>query len=94
MKITKNMPVMTKGEAATLLYPGITCDCALPQHWVDEMQNEYEFDVRPSVVWGYPAGSVFGIPLPLTLKAADFLADIGYGDNDFWCRIVTNAISR
>lgn len=57
----------TKEQAASRIYTGITFDTALPQGWVNDA---YPFEVVPCFVWGYPAGSLFGIPLPLT-KAAD-----------------------
>ena len=94
MKITPNTPDMTKGDFAKDIYPDITYDTALPQPWVDQIMRECNFDPRPCVVWGYPKGSCFGMPLPLTLAAADFLSDLGYGDNFFWCDIVNPRIDR
>lgn len=69
---------LPKHEAAERLYPGIACDTALPQGWVNSCRDAEGFDVRPCVVWAYPAGSVLGIPYPLTAAAADFLASRGY----------------
>jgi hypothetical protein len=60
---------MTKGELAALVYPSITFDTALPQDWVNRCMD-LEFDPRPCFVWGYPAGTVMGRPLPLTAEAA------------------------
>jgi hypothetical protein len=77
-QITPNTPpsvndlpeYMTKGELASLVYPDITYDTALPQPWVDQCQ-ELGFDPRPCFVWGYPPGSsVMGQPLPLTKEGA------------------------
>ena len=62
-------PMTTKAELAQAVYPDIAHDTALPQPWVDECQQR-GFDPRPCFVWGYPKGSVFGCPLPLTKEAA------------------------
>lgn len=58
----------TKGELAERLYPGVTFDTALPQPWVNECQA-LGFDPRPGFVWGFPAGLIWGTPLPLTAEA-------------------------
>ena len=63
----------TKSEAATILYPGITCDTALPQDWVNRATID-GFDVRPHFVWGYPDGSILGLPLPITQTGANWLS--------------------
>jgi hypothetical protein len=60
---------MTKGELAALVYPNTTFDTALPQQWVNRCMD-LGFDPRPCFVWGYPAGTVMGQPLPLTAEAA------------------------
>ena len=65
----------TVGNLAKRLYPDVTFDTAMPQYWVDTMQRDYHFDPRGQVVWGYPNGSIFGIPLPLTREALTFLTE-------------------
>jgi hypothetical protein len=40
-------------------------DTALPQPWVNKI-TDTGFDPRGTVVWGYPKGSIFGLPIPLT----------------------------
>ena len=63
---------VTKAEVAAKLYPTTTYDYALPHEWMLHcIQNQ--FDPRPSVVWGYPAGTIMGVPLPLTLDALEEL---------------------
>ena len=49
----------------------ITCtfDTALPQDWVNEI-TAAGFDPRGEVVWGYPKGSLGGLPIPLSAIAA------------------------
>ena len=66
----------TKGELAAELYPDVTYDTALPQGWVDV--TTVDFDPRRNVVWGYPKGSVMGLPLPVTTEARDHLANLGW----------------
>jgi hypothetical protein len=53
-----------------------------------EMLTEHEFDPRGCVVWGYPPNTTFGLPLPLTIEAADTLADLGYDNDERWTNIV------
>jgi hypothetical protein len=66
----------TVGQIAEELYRGVTYDTALPQTWVDTMQNR-GFDPRGVVVWGYPEGNtLYGQPLPLTVEAALMLANL------------------
>jgi hypothetical protein len=84
----------TVGEAARYCYPNITYDTALPQEWVNAMQQEAEFDPRGCVVWGYPKGTVMGIPLPITREAADTLADLGWDTNPVWEEVVLEAIGN
>ena len=60
---------VTKGELASLVYPTVTYDTALPQGWVNQCIAD-GFDPRPCFVWGYPDGSIMGKPLPLTAEAA------------------------
>ena len=57
-----------KQDLAKLVYPDTTYDTALPQDWVNAKVRQ-GFDPRPVVVWGYPKGSIFGLPLPLTVEA-------------------------
>jgi len=57
-------------EAVRRIYPSITCwDYALPQTWLNKFIGPNYEAVAIGVVWGYPEGSIFGIPLPLTVKA-------------------------
>ena len=65
----------TKDRAAERMYPGVTFDCALPQDWVNEAESSQGFDVRPHFVWGYPEGSCFGMPLPLSTEGVTFLLE-------------------
>ena len=67
----------TKDQAAKRLWPDITYDCALPQPWVDAARDVDGFDVRPHFVWGYPPGSVFGRPLPLSDEGKAYLRRMG-----------------
>ena len=66
-------PYTTTGELAERNYAGQVYDYALPQRWVDAMQ-ERGFDPRGVVVWGYINGKGFGAPWPLTAEAAMSLA--------------------
>lgn len=66
-------PDCTKSQAATLLYPGLTFDAALPQPWVDAVHAEHHFDVRPHIVWGYPSASIFGRPFAVSQVGQDWL---------------------
>ena len=66
----------SKGELAKLVYPDTTYDTALPQDWVNAVTKQ-GFDPRPVVVWGYPKGSIFGMPLPLTVEAEAELERVG-----------------
>jgi hypothetical protein len=50
-------------------YPRCAYDTALPQEWVNLMTRQ-GFDPRYQFVWAYPKGSVFGIPYPLSPRAA------------------------
>lgn len=75
----------TKEEAAARIYPGLTCDTALPQAWLDSMagytgaarshfskewkEETYEV-LRAGVVWGYPPRNALGLPFPVS-KAAE-----------------------
>lgn len=74
MKSAKPFPklALTKSEAAQQLYPDIPYDCALPQDWVDTAAAS-GFDVRPHFVWGYPPGTILGLPLPLTQTGQTWL---------------------
>ena len=42
-------------------------DCALPQPWVDAM-NEEGFDPRAHFVWLYDENNTFGSPAPITAE--------------------------
>ena len=71
--------MMTKGEAAiNTLGPDANFDCALPQHWVDEMKHNHGFDVRPHFVWGYMGdNSLWGCPLAITEQGQAFADQMG-----------------
>lgn len=58
----------TKGDLIDLLNPQVTFDTALPQDWVNHI-TKMGFDPRGQVVWSYPKGTVFGLPMPLTQEA-------------------------
>ena len=45
---------------------------ALPQDWVNHM-IDHGFDPRFEVVWAYPHGYVWGLPMPLTAEARQAL---------------------
>lgn len=73
---------MDKNEVTERMWPGVTFDTALPQPWVNAIMAEDaywvgcdhgKFDPRGQIVWGYPKGSLFGLPLPLTIEAMCFL---------------------
>jgi hypothetical protein len=61
---------MSKGELATLVYPHITYDTAIPIDAYKILLGEVGQDIARWYVWGYPQGSVFGMLLPLTAEAA------------------------
>lgn len=58
----------TKGDLIDLLNPQVTFDTALPQDWVNHI-TKMGFDPRGQVVWAYPRGTLFGLPMPLTEEA-------------------------
>lgn len=68
-------PNSTKADAATLLYPNVPFDTALPQRWVDATLAETGFDVRPHFVWAYPPNSCLGEPYPLTQAGHNWLRE-------------------
>lgn len=57
--------LINKAELAEQRYPGMTFDCALPQGWVDQV-NQQVSNVVGHFVWLYPKGNLFGIPAPVT----------------------------
>ena len=71
--ITINKPV-SKDEAAKML--GIKVyDCALPQHWLDNLVELSGMDYHKalsSFVWSYDTG-LLGLPRPLTDEAYVYL---------------------
>jgi len=87
-------PHMTVGDLAKEYYPDITYDITLPEPWVAHMQDQYNWDPRGQVVWGYPCETGFGIPLPLTVEAADQLADACWEEHPVWEKIVVPKIKR
>lgn len=58
----------TKGDLIARVAPQVTFDTALPQGWVDEVTSK-GFDPRGQVVWAYPQGTIWGLPMPLTVEA-------------------------
>ena len=62
----------TKGDLIDLLNPQVPYDVALPQDWVNHITDR-GFDPRGQVVWSYPKGTVFGLPMPLTEEARSAL---------------------
>ena len=81
---------ITVKYAAEMLYPGIQYDSALPQTWVDDAWDNWDFDVRGQCIWAYPAEySTFGTPFPLTTKAAQFLKRQGFQGWSKWVEEVT-----
>ena len=62
----------TKGDLIDLLNPQVTFDTALPQDWVNHIISQ-GFDPRGQVVWAYPKGTVWGLPMPLTEEARSAL---------------------
>ena len=78
-KLIESKSVFTKRDAAEMLYPGVKYDGALPQNWVNDARDNWEFDVRGCVIWAYPEEySAFGTPFPLTTEAAKFLKRQGF----------------
>lgn len=62
----------TKGDLIARVAPQVTFDTALPQGWVNHITDR-GFDPRGQVVWSYPKGTVFGLPMPLTQEARSAL---------------------
>ena len=62
----------TKGDLIDLLNPQAAFDTALPQDWVN-LTTARGFDPRGQVVWAYPRGTLFGLPMPLTQEARSAL---------------------
>jgi hypothetical protein len=52
-----------------------TFDTSLPQGWYDRFTKVMGINPFGRFVWGYPEGSLFGEPLPLTQEAADWLVE-------------------
>lgn len=98
MKITPTARIpegTTVGELANGIYPDITFDHSLPQPWLDAVTKETGTYLAGQVVWGYPKGhTTFGYPLPLTVEAADIIADYMSDPPDIWVDIVTSRMDR
>ena len=58
----------TKGDLIALVSPQVPFDPTLPQDWVN-LITDRGFDPRRQVVWAYPHGYIFGLPMPLTQEA-------------------------
>lgn len=65
----------TKGDLIDLIDPQVTFDTTLPQGWVDDVTDR-GFDPRGQVVWAYPQGTIFGLPMPLTEEAKTALIEL------------------
>ena len=65
----------TKGDLIARVAPQVQCDTALPQDWVNHVTSK-GFDPRGQVVWSYPHGTVWGLPMPLTVEARTALIDL------------------
>ena len=66
----------TKGDLIDLLDPQVPFDPTLPQDWVNHT-TKLGFDPRGQVVWAYPQGYIFGLPMPLTHEARSALIGLG-----------------
>ena len=79
MKILPTLSLMptwtTKGDLIDLLDPQVPYDIALPQGWVDDVTDR-GFDPRGQVVWAYPQGTLWGLPMPLTVEARAALIEL------------------
>ena len=58
----------TKGDLCQMVSPQVPYDTALPQGWVNHVTSQ-GFDPRGQVVWAYPKGTIWGLPMPLTTEA-------------------------
>lgn len=77
MKLLPSLSLgLTKGDLITLVAPQVAYDITLPQDWVDHITN-LGFDPRGQVVWAYPHGYVFGMPMPVTEEARTALIGLG-----------------
>lgn len=65
----------TKGDLIARLDPQVTFDTALPQDWVN-LITARGFDPRGQVVWAYPHGYIYGMPMPLTEEARKALISL------------------
>ena len=76
MKLLPSLSLgLTKGDLITLVAPQVAYDTALPQEWVDRVTQK-GFDPRGQVVWAYPHGYIYGMPMPLTEEARRHLAEL------------------
>lgn len=66
----------TKGDLIARVDPQVAYDIALPQDWVNHITN-LGFDPLGQVVWAYPHGYVWGLPMPLTEEARTALIGLG-----------------
>ena len=66
----------TKGALIDLVDPQVAYDIALPQDWVNHVTS-LGFDPRGQVVWAYPHGYIYGMPMPLTEEARTALSGLG-----------------
>lgn len=66
----------TKGDLIDQVRPQVPFDPTLPQDWVNRT-TKLGFDPRGQVVWAYPHGYFFGLPMPLTQEARSALIGLG-----------------
>ena len=66
----------TKGDLIDQVRPQVPFDPTLPQVWVNRT-TKLGFDPRGQVVWAYPHGYFFGLPMPLTQEARSALIGLG-----------------
>ena len=63
-----------KAAVASLFTPRFTFDTALPELWLQDQGDEHRQTILRGTVWAYPAGHIYGTPLPLTKEAWHILA--------------------
>lgn len=66
---------ITTGQRAKHLYGQYTYDHALPQSFINEMNDMGFEDIGAYFVWLYFDHSIMGIPAPLNLEACEMLKE-------------------
>lgn len=74
--ITSDLVAELDRNKITLHYPRGTIDEALPQEWVDVVTERVGASPVGHMVWYYPAGSLFGHPLPTDVEGIMILGRI------------------